>query len=312
MKITYSVMPTALTAPLRDGRVRPDGLELEVSTPASTDANSRDMIQLKFDVAEMSIATFAKAVEKGLPLVGLPVFTSGRRFVQSGFFFSANSGVRALDQLRGQVIGLPQYWLSSCFWQRMALQELHGISPQDVRWVSAAPERFDDVAPPPGVDLRLAPVPDLAALAGQVDALLMPVGDIPPALAAVTTPAFADCAAAEREFYHARRVFPLMHVTVLHRSLAERAGVVESLLDGYARAKAVAKADPGTRWPLPPFGHDVTALRELIGGDPWPYGIGPNQAALDAFLDAAVAQGLLRRRIGIEELFLQEMPENYQ
>jgi 4,5-dihydroxyphthalate decarboxylase len=306
VRLSYSVMPTALTAPLRDGRVRPDGLELDVSTPKSTDANSRAMLKCEFDVAEMSIAAFAKAVENGLPLVALPVFTSGRRFVQSGFLFSAGSQVRTLEGLRGGTVGVPQYWLSSCFWQRMALRELYGIAPVDVRWVSAQPERFDDVPPPPGVDLRLADGPDLAELAAQVDALLMPVGDVPPPVAAATVPAYGDCAAAERDFYWAAGVFPLMHVTVLRAELAERDGVVPALLEAYARAKAVAAADPGTKWPLPPFGHDVTALRELLGGDPWPYGLARNRAAIDAFLDAAAAQGLLRRRVAIDEMFVRD------
>lgn len=305
MRLTYSVMPTALTEPLRDGRVRPDGLELDVSTPKSTDANSRAMLKLEFDVAEMSIAAFAKAVENGLPLVALPVFTSGRRFVQSGFLFSASSPARTIDGLRGGTVGVPQYWLSSCFWQRMALQDLYGIGPGDVRWVSAQPERFD-VPPPPGVDLRQADGPDLAELAAQVDALLMPVGDVPPPVAAVTVPAYDDCAAAERDFYLAAGVFPLMHVTVLRAELAARDGVVPALLEAYARAKAVAAADPGTTWPLPPFGHDVTALRALIGGDPWPYGLAGNRAVLDSFLDAATAQGLLRRRVAVDEMFVRD------
>jgi 4,5-dihydroxyphthalate decarboxylase len=306
VRLSFSVMPTALTAPLRDGRVRPDGLELDVSTPKSTDANSRAMLKREFDVAEMSIAAFAKAVENGLPLVALPVFTSGRRFVQSGFLFSASSKVRTIEGLRGGAVGVPQYWLSSCFWQRMALRDLYGIEPGDARWVSAQPERFDDVPPPPGVELRLADSPDLAELAAQVDALLMPVGDVPPPVAAATVPAYRDCAAAERDFYLAAGVFPLMHVTVLRAELAERDGVVPALLAAYAQAKAFAEADPGTKWPLPPFGHDVTALRELLGDDPWPYGLTRNRAAIDAFLDAAAAQGLLRRRVGIDEMFVSD------
>jgi 4,5-dihydroxyphthalate decarboxylase len=314
MKLTYSVMPTVLTAPLQNGEVKPDGLDLAVTVPMTTDANSRDMIQLKFDVAEMSIAAFTKAVERGLPLAGLPVFTSGRRFVQSGFFFSAAAGVRALDQLPGRTVGLPQYWLSSCIWQRMVLRDMYGVSPQDVRWVSDAPERFEGVAPPQGVDLRLESGRGLAELAGDgsIDALLMPQGPLPPPLAAVTTPVFADCVAAEREYYLARRVFPIMHVTVMQRVLASDHAVVNALLGAYTEAKELARARADAKWPLPPSGHDVRALRQLIGGDPWAYGITPNRAALDAFLDAAFAQGLLGRRPDIAELFIQDVPQEYR
>jgi 4,5-dihydroxyphthalate decarboxylase len=314
MKISYSVMPTVLTEPLLSGEVKPDGLDLEANAAKTTDANSRDMIQLKFDVAEMSVATFSKAVERGLPLVALPVFTSGRRFVQSGFFFSAKADVRSLDQLRGRNVGLPQYWLSSCIWQRTVLQDMYGIAPQDVQWVSDAPERFEGVTPPPGVGLRLETGRNLAELAGDgsIDALLMPQGPLPPPLAAVTRPAFADCVAAEREYYLARRVFPAMHVTVMQRALAGDQAVVSALLDAYSRAKKLAEARADAPWPLPPTGHDVRALRQLTGGDPWAYGITPNRAALDAFLDGARQQGLLERRPDIGELFVQDLPEQYR
>jgi 4,5-dihydroxyphthalate decarboxylase len=309
-------MSTVLTEPLKSGAVKPDGLELSVFDPETTDSNSRDMINLKFDVAEMSIATLVKAVERGLPLVALPVFTSGRRFVQSGMYLARGSDITSLEQLRGRTVGLPQYWISSCLWQRMVLKEMYGIAPEDVRWVSSQPERFEGVGVPNGVDLRLDTDRDLAQLMrdGEVDACLMPGGrPLPPDLAKVTAPAYPDCVAAEREYYLARRVFPAMHVTVVKRSLAEREpAAVHALLAAYSRAKELASSRPDGEWPLPPLGHDRPALRELLGGDPWPYGITPNRVALEAFLQGAVDQGLLQRKLQLEEIFAGGLPQDFR
>jgi 4,5-dihydroxyphthalate decarboxylase len=107
-------------------------------------------------------------------------------------------------------------------------------------------------------------------------------------------------------------VFPMMHVTVMQRALASDHAVLSALLGAYGKAKELAQARADAKWPLPPSGHDVRALRQLIGGDPWAYGTTPNRAALDAFLDGAVAQGLLGRRPQIDELFIQDVPEEYR
>lgn len=313
MRITLSVMPTALTAPITSGDVRVDGAELEIFTPKTTDENSRAMLERRFDVAEMSVAAFTKALELGIGLRAIPVFTSGRRFVQSGMYLSKPAGLTSPKQLAGRGVGLPQYWVSSCVWQRHVLEEMHGLTPQQVRWVAVEPERFD-TAPPEGVQLRTADQGDLTGLmaSGQIDACFLQGGrPLPPGLAELVVPAYPDIVAAERAYYERSGVLPLMHVTVMRQELADaEPGLVAALLAAYAKAKDVALADPGTQWPLPPAGHDATALRALVG-DPWPLGVSANRKSLSVFLDAAAAQGLTRRRYAADELFTGGLPAEY-
>lgn len=315
MKIKFSVMPSALTAPIASGAVAVEGAELEIFHPATTDQNSRAMLELKFDVAEMSIAAFTKALELGLPLRALPVFTSGRRFVQSGIYLAESSGITSPDQLSGRAIGLPQYWISSCVWQRHVLERMHGVSPQQVRWVAVEPERFSDLGVPEDVDCRTVLGGDLAALLrdGEIDACMLQGGrPLPPALAALTVPAYPDIVRAEREYYEADGVLPLMHLPVIRRELAEtEPKLVPALLAAYAEAKRIAAADPDTAWPLPPLGHNLPELRQLLGGDPWPYGVGANRKALETFLNAAASQGLVRRRYEVDELFVGNLPPEF-
>jgi 4,5-dihydroxyphthalate decarboxylase len=313
MTIKFSVMPTGLTAPITSGAVQVEGFELEIFRPKTTDQNSRAMMELKFDVAEISIAAFTKSLELGLPLRAIPVFTSGRRFVQSGIYLSKASGLTSPDQLAGRAIGLPQYWISSCVWQRHVLNRMHGVAPAGARWVTVEPERFKGGLP---ADVELRTVEGgLAALmrAGEIDAcMLQGGGPLPPELAELTAPAYPDIVAAEREYYQAEGVLPLMHVPVIKQELVDREpGLVPALLAAYAKAKDVALADPNTVWPLPPLGHKLPELRELLDGDPWPFGVTANRRAIETFLSAAAGQGLVGRRYEAGELFVDHLPAEF-
>lgn len=312
--LKLSVMPTGLTAPITSGAVEVEGFELEIFRPKTTDQNSRAMIALEFDVGEMSIAAYTKSRELGLPLRAIPAFTSGRRFVQAGIYLSQTSGLTSPDQLAGRTIGLPQYWISSCVWQRYVLERMHGVAPAAARWVSVEPERFDGGLPE-DVDLRVAEGGDFATLLreGEIDGLMLQGGQpLPQELAELTVPAYPDVVAAEREFYEADGVLPLMHVTVVREELLEaEPGLVPALLSAYARAKEVAAADPDTDWPLPPLGHRLPELRELLGGDPWPFGVAANRTAIQTFLTTAAAQGLVSRRYEVDELFVDDLPAEF-
>ena len=53
-------------------------------------------------------------------------------------------------------------------------------------------------------------------------------------------------------------------------------------------------------------------MRELLGGDPWPYGVDANRTTLDAFLGCALEQGACRRRLTVEALFPPEVHETFR
>jgi 4,5-dihydroxyphthalate decarboxylase len=316
VKLRYSVMDSPLTEPLQTGRVRLSGVELEVFRPRTTDSNSREMLRMAYDVAEMSFAAFVKAVALGVPLVALPVFTSGRRFGHPGMLLARDSGIRSLDEVAGRRIGLPQYWISSCVWQRLVLSETHGIKDRDVTWVAAETERLEQMVDPPGVQIRRAAGRSVAELLaeGAVEACFLPGGqDLPEDVEALTRPAYPDCVDAERLYYQRGGILPIMHVTVIRQDLAEEApSVVASLLDGYDRAKRIAGEDRAARWPLPPAGHQADELRQLVGGDPWAYGITANRRPLEAFVNAAAEQGLVATPPELASLFVADLPDHYR
>src|ERR1700679_3008857 len=141
MPFSCSLIDSALTQPILSGAVTAPGLDLTFTT-ATVDENRRAMIAGKFDIAEMSMATYVQAREHGLELLALPVFM-GRRFLQPCVAFARNSKIGSPSELRGKRIGLPQFWMSSSMWHRGLLEHEYGVPATQVEWVTTQPERLD-------------------------------------------------------------------------------------------------------------------------------------------------------------------------
>ena len=92
-EVTIVVLPSPRTRPLLDEEVTSRGSSLRVTGAAGIDENSRAMANLEFDLAEVSIATYLRARDQGIPLIGLPIFASARNFPQSSFQVSVRSAI---------------------------------------------------------------------------------------------------------------------------------------------------------------------------------------------------------------------------
>jgi len=316
---TLLVEPSAPTQPLLDGEVTAKGMTLYVEAATSIDDNCRRMAKLELDLAEVSIGTYVKARDQGLPVIGLPLFTSGRQFLHAGVQLAARSRIRDLSDLRGRAVSTGQYWQGPPIWQRHLFKEMYGIDAEDVSWVTYRPERMEGLGVPAGVRHRLDSSGRSAAeLAegGEIDAHLTrgvgaprpgAPGDRPPSF----VPAFPDWAAAEREYYLRTGVFPILHLTVMREDLAnDHPEVVESICDAFSRAKTLAQTREQSG-PSETHSSEIDdETRELVGGDAWPFGITPNRKALEAFVATAHDQGLVGRRYRVEELFASTLPED--
>jgi len=316
VEINISVMPSVLTVPITEGEVAPKGVKLDIEKPKSIDDLTRRMLTLDYDLGEMAISTFIDARNRGVRVVGLPIFTSGRRFLQAGFHFSKTSGLEDLSEIKGRNVGVPQYWMSSSVWQRSMLQHDYGVGATDVIWVSYQPER-GDLKPPPGVELRFdqsgRDARDLLR-ASEIDVSLSTGGGPMGSLDDVARPVFADKAAAEREYFQRTGTFPILHVTVMKEDLAEKEPwIAGALCEMYQQAKSLAQsreephdsASPGS-------GETTNQMRAVMGDDPWAFGIGNNRKALDVLVQAAHEQGMTRRQFAVEELFARELPDRFR
>jgi 4,5-dihydroxyphthalate decarboxylase len=62
--------------------------------------------------------------------------------------------------------------------------------------------------------------------------------------------------------------------------------------------------DPAvSRYPLPWLPTYARQMRDLFGGDPFPFGIEENRPTLELFAQYTYEQGIAHRRVAIEEIF---------
>jgi 4,5-dihydroxyphthalate decarboxylase len=324
LDLTVSLVPGPRTQPILDGRVPIPGVNGHPREARSVNTNSMEMLDLKYDVAEMSLATFVKAREQGMPLIALPIFP-GRRFMQQGVTYAPGSDISDPSELRGKRVGLPQFWMTSSVWHRLILDREYGVSQPEVRWVTMAPERLASQGLPPEArqDTSGRSARELM-LAGELDAQMGPgnegrgggggrgegdeggTAERGPS----PVPAFPDLTATLRGYFTRSLIFPIAHLIVMKQALADdEPGLVESLCAAFETAKQRtlqdALATPGER-PIPGLGVEETTA--LFGPDPWAYGVSKNRALLQTFLDGAREQGLIAAPMAPDALFASAVP----
>jgi len=305
LRLVLSAIPAPLTEPVLQGEATPRGVELSTQRAGSVDGNSRQMLTLAFDVAEMSFATFLRAREDGVPLVGLPIFT-GRRFLQPGITVRADAAVRTPADLAGKRVGLPQFWMTSSVWHRGVLHSEYGVAQPQVIWYTSREERMDSLVMPDDVEVRATPegtAPEALLAAGELDGLMMPrpgkTGGEGPSR--IVQP-FDDLGQTQRDYYRRTGVFPIMHFVVMKETLdREHPGLAASLCEAFAEAKDKAVTSGADLAPVE--GDSPEQTRALFGEDPWAYGLARNRPALETFLGYAREQGLVQRDVSVEELF---------
>jgi 4,5-dihydroxyphthalate decarboxylase len=300
MPLSCSLIASALTDPILDGTIAVPGLDLAITT-ASVDENSRAMIAGMYDVAEMSMATYVQARARGLDLLAIPVFM-GRRFLQPCVAFLPDATIESPAELRGKRIGLPQFWMTSSMWHRGLLEHEYGVPATAVDWVTTQPERLD-AGFSPGArvtnvgDHPLAQLPQLLT-DGTVDVIFSPR---PPARNGTLAFLFDDPAATALEYRKRTGIYPLLHTIVIKASVRDRAAALYEL---FVRSKEHAYAHTGANEiesPIAGLSFDESRARL---GEPYPYGVRENAAAIDAFLTYSVEQGLTAQRVGAESAFL--------
>jgi 4,5-dihydroxyphthalate decarboxylase len=128
---------------------------------------------------------------------------------------------------------------------------------------------------------------------------------------------FSDYEPVEREYVARTGIFPIMHVVVIRADVLHAAPwVARNLFTAFVQAKEASLARlaemTASRVPLPWVPARLAEMRQLIGPDPWPYGVEANRVTLDAFTRYAHEQGVAARRLDPEELFVPQVLGQYR
>lgn len=310
------------TEALRDGRVRPAGVELTYLPQQVEETFFRMARFREFDAAEMSLSSYVVGLTRDAPFIAVPVFPS-RLFRHSGIYVSADSGIEQPADLIGKRVGLAEYQLTANVWIRGILADEHGVPVESVTYHTGGlhqPGRPEKLAVqlPPGV--RVTPIGPGQTLSemlatGEIDALYTP-----------RTPEsytrgdrgvrrlFDPAGPAEADYYRRTGIFPIMHTLVLRRDVYERnRWLARSLYDAFTEAKRLCEdgidETAAARYMLPWLHDEIARTRAVLGHDYWPYGLEPNTEVLRTFLRYSHDQGLAARTLEPEELFAPETLE---
>lgn len=309
-----------ITRALTAGDVEAEGLDLVCMTD-DTERIYRTERRAECDVAEYNLFAFLREWDAGEDIAAIPVFPH-RRFRLGSIFVPAGSPVTEPAGLAGARIGIGGYRPAAAVWLRGILEDHYGVDAGSLRWYDvfglAGEVPGDLPGPLPAEDPMSRFAIDAYLESGQLDAMLSAY--IPAGVAGGRVRRlFERPDVEERAYYRQTGVFPIMHVVTVKRSVLDRwPWVAPNLFRAFGRAKQDALhrlRNPRTL----PLAFAQSAWRdqeELLGPDPWQYGLTPgNTRTLELAVRYAVAQGYLREEVAPEDLFVpvdRETPPGFE
>ncbi len=301
MQLTLACGRYDRTQALIDGRVRPEGVELNYLALRPGETFWRQLNHEEFDASEMSLSSYAILRSEGDErFIALPVFPS-RIFRHSAIYLKQDSRIERPEDLKGRRIGVGDYQMTAAVWVRGVLQHEYGVLPEDMRWVAGRPIRA--IRPPEGVHLEFstASLEDMLER-GEIDALVSVM--LPRRLGAGVRRLFPDFRKAEADYYRRTRIFPIMHTLALKRRVYEKhPWLAVSLYKAFCQSRELAQRSlydtDALTVSLPWIVDEIERSREVA----WDYSIEGSRPTLEALVAYLDEQRLTRRRMNVEELF---------
>jgi 4,5-dihydroxyphthalate decarboxylase len=311
LRLTLACGPYDRTQALRDGTIRPEGIELTYLAMQPAEIFWRMLQFQEFEASEMSLSNYSMLVSEGkAPFLAIPVFPS-RVFRHGYFFVNTDKGIASGKDLKGKRGGVPEYSMTAAVYMRGLMQHEFGVKPSDVEWVQG---RSDRIGRPLPKDVRLTQAPAGTELGdllerGEIDFLI--TANNPLAFRRGSPKVkrlFPDYRAAEQDYYRRTKIYPIMHTLVIRRDVYDRdPWVALSLYKAMLRAKDYSQRllmEAGS--PKASFAWLQPMIEEeqaIIGEDWYPYGIERNRPSIEALTQYVHEQGLAQRRLTTEDLF---------
>jgi 4,5-dihydroxyphthalate decarboxylase len=315
LKLTLALSHYDRHLPFLDGSLHSDRAELQVllvgqSAPLKhgQDRHERMLQKSEFDICELSLSSYLIAKSRSMPFTAIPVFPR-RLFSQSQMWVNINAGVNSPRQLIGKKVGLSTFQTTLSVLAKGDLQTEYGVPWREIDWYISKDEAVP-IKPIEGVTMQLLSAGQkLGAMLekGEIDALMMPH---PPKEAlrggGNIRRLFADPKAEEANYFRKNGFFPIMHVIAFRDDvLAKNSWLAAEVAGLFGKAKQICLEyydDPN--WSRFVWGrHMFEEERAVFGDDPWPHGIEKNRANLDRFIGYALDQGLIEKKLEVEELF---------
>jgi 4,5-dihydroxyphthalate decarboxylase len=317
LKLSMSVGNYDRTQALFNGQVQVEGCDITAVPLEPEEAFHRAFRYGEFDITEISMSSHMMTTARGdNQYVAVPAFLS-RVFRQSGIYVRTDRGIDRPQDLKGKRIGVPEYQITANVWIRGILEEEFGVRPSDIHWRRGGIEEAGrgeraPISLPDSVDLQQ--IADDKTLSGMLEAGELDgyIGARAPSCFLRGAPhvgrLFKDYIQDEKDYYRRTRIFPIMHMVGIRRTLAEQhPWLAVSVYKAFLEAKALAVHELNEichlAVSLPWMVHHHNEAKALMGEDYWPYGLDANRHVIDKFADYHHGQGLSVRRVAAEELF---------
>lgn len=324
LTLTFAMTPYDRVMPLITGEVKPVGITLEyLGMPGAVPQVFYDQIKYqRYDLSEFSMSSFLVERAHGWPYRLLPVFHN-RNFSYTNIVIAKSSGIRQdhPEDLKGKRFAVMDYQQTAALWIRGVLKHEFGVEASDMEWFQTRGEHLSHMGASgsqvqSGVKLTYADA-DFGRLflRGDIDASM---GYGAPSASGIDRARvdvsgnpdypllFADPRAEGVRFYKKTGIFPPHHTTAVRESILDKhPWVAMSLMEAFEKSKKIAiervRETPPT---LLVFGPQfLREVREVMGDDPFVYGVQANKKAIDFIQQISVEQGLTKTKQPLGEVF---------
>jgi 4,5-dihydroxyphthalate decarboxylase len=317
LKLTLACWDYDRTRPLIDGRVKPEGIDLDIKILRPRQAFQRMLDNKEFDLSELSLASYTTLKARGdCPFVAVPVALS-KIFRHSCIYVRTDAGIAKPADLRGKRVGTSQWSSTGLVFMRGMLQHDFGLKAEDMHWFMGGLNTFTE---PPLIPLNLPKEIKLDFLpAGRTLEIMFEAGELD-ALLSLYIPnlflngspriarLFPNFKAVEKDYYRRTRIFPIMHTVVVRDDVHQaNPWVARSVYKAFCQARDLAVDGlydtDALRLSLPWLIDHVEEAWGLFGKDFWAYGLEPNRPTFAAIGRFVHEQGLAPRVVEADDLF---------
>ena len=304
---------------LYTGEVKPDGIDLNfIAIDQPRPIFDRMSGGEEFDVAEYSSSEFVQRfANRECPFVAIPVFPSIA--FRLGFIaVNRKSGIKNPKDLAGKRIGVPLYTMTAAIFINGILKNEFGVDLSKVTWVQSAMNTLGAHGSPTVLPL-LKKISIENNTTNKTLGQLLTEGVVDATLG-TSLPTeirsnpdivrlFPDYVERDKELYRRKKIYPIMHLVAIKKSVYERYPfVATSLYDAFVRSKQIALEKlfnlRAVRYMTPFLMREIDDIWDVFNGDPWPYGIEPNRQTLEALVQYQQDLGLIAKPVKVDDLFV--------
>ena len=312
--------------PLKDGRVRPEGVDLTFVPLEPEELFFRMVRYQEFDASELSLASYITGRAQGKEdFIAIPVFPS-RMFRHSAIFVHAGAGIEKPEDLKGRRVGVGEYQMTAIVWVKGILSDDYGVKASDIHWFTGGqeqPGREERLPLQLPSEIRLEPIPKDKTLSrmleeGELDAVI-----------AARTPSpflrgspkvkrlFKDPMEVEKDYFQRTGTFPIMHTVALRQALYDaEPWLAVSLYKAFNQAQEISwrgiRGAPAVRYKLAWLQHYLEQEEEFLGKQAWANGVDHNRKTVETLSRYIVEQGMAKETPPFEELFASNTLDEFK